>query len=37
MGIASRAVEPIVIKGAGHGNIVVKYVDEAADAATKGL
>jgi pimeloyl-ACP methyl ester carboxylesterase len=30
-------VEPVVIKGAGHGNIVVKYVDEMADAATKGL
>ena len=30
-------VEPVVVKGAGHGNIVVKYAGEVADAATKGL
>src|SRR5438067_4400238 len=30
-------VEPIVVKGAGHGNIVVKYAKEVVDAATKGL
>jgi pimeloyl-ACP methyl ester carboxylesterase len=30
-------VEPVVIKGAGHANIVVKYAGEVADAATKGL
>jgi hypothetical protein len=30
-------VEPVVISGAGHGNIVVKYVKEVVDAATKGL
>jgi len=30
-------VEPVVIKGAGHGNIVVKYAGEVADAAAKRL
>jgi hypothetical protein len=30
-------VEPVIIRGAGHANIVLKYVDEVADAATKGL
>ncbi len=32
-------VEPVVVKGAGHANIVlyVKYVKEVVDAATKGL
>ena len=30
-------VEPAVIKGAGHGNIVVKYAREVVDAATRGL
>jgi hypothetical protein len=30
-------VEPIVVKGAGHGNIVVKYAKEVVDAATKGF
>jgi len=30
-------VEPIVIKGAGHANIVVDYVSEVVDAATNGL
>jgi hypothetical protein len=30
-------VEPVVVVGAGHGNIVVKYAKEVVDAATKGL
>jgi pimeloyl-ACP methyl ester carboxylesterase len=30
-------VEPVVIKGAGHANIVLKYAREVADAATRGL
>ena len=30
-------VEPVVIKGAGHANIVLKYAGEVADASTKGL
>jgi len=30
-------VEPVVVEGAGHGNIVVKYAKEVVDAATKGL
>jgi pimeloyl-ACP methyl ester carboxylesterase len=30
-------VEPVVVTGAGHGNIVVKYAKEVVDAATKGL
>ncbi len=30
-------VEPVVVKGAGHVNIVTKYVKEVVDAATKGL
>jgi hypothetical protein len=30
-------VEPVVIKGAGHGSIVLKHAGEVADAATKGL
>jgi pimeloyl-ACP methyl ester carboxylesterase len=30
-------VEPVVIKGAGHANIVSKYVKEVVGAATKGL
>jgi pimeloyl-ACP methyl ester carboxylesterase len=30
-------VEPVVIEGAGHANIVLKYAGEVADAATKGL
>jgi len=30
-------VEPVVVKGAGHGNIVTKYTKEVVDAATKGL
>ena len=30
-------VEPIVIKGAGHVNILLWYVKEVVDAATKGL
>jgi hypothetical protein len=29
--------EPVVVKGAGHGNIVTKYAKEVVDAATKGL
>jgi hypothetical protein len=30
-------VEPVVVTGAGHGNIVVKYAKVVVDAATKGL
>ena len=30
-------VEPVVVKGAGHANIVLKYAGEVADAATVGL
>lgn len=30
-------VEPVVVEGAGHANIVVKYTKEVVDAATKGL
>jgi pimeloyl-ACP methyl ester carboxylesterase len=30
-------VEPVVVKGAGHANIVLKYAREVVDAATKGL
>ena len=30
-------VDPVVVSGAGHGNIVVKYAKEVVDAATKGL
>jgi hypothetical protein len=30
-------VEPVVVTGAGHGNIVTKYAKEVVDAATKGL
>jgi len=30
-------VEPVVVSGAGHANIVVKYAKEVVDAATKGL
>ncbi len=30
-------VEPLVVKDAGHANIVVKYAKEVVDAATKGL
>ena len=30
-------VEPVVVKGAGHANIVLKYATEVVDAATKGL
>jgi hypothetical protein len=30
-------VEPVVVKGAGHANIVTKYTKEVVDAATKGL
>jgi hypothetical protein len=30
-------VEPVVVTGAGHGNIVVKYAKEVVDAATKGF
>jgi predicted esterase YcpF (UPF0227 family) len=30
-------VEPVVVKGAGHTNIVRKYATEVVDAATKGL
>jgi hypothetical protein len=30
-------VEPVVIKGARHANIALKYAGEVADAATKGL
>jgi hypothetical protein len=30
-------VEPVVVGGAGHANIVLKYVKEVVDAATKGL
>jgi hypothetical protein len=30
-------VEPVVVKGAGHANIVWKYAKEIVDAATKGL
>jgi hypothetical protein len=30
-------VEPVVVKGAGHVNIMVKYANEVVDAATKGL
>jgi pimeloyl-ACP methyl ester carboxylesterase len=30
-------VEPVVVEGAGHGNIVTKYAKEVVDAATKGL
>jgi hypothetical protein len=30
-------VEPLVIKGAGHVNIVLDYVGEVVDAAIKGL
>jgi pimeloyl-ACP methyl ester carboxylesterase len=30
-------VEPVVVEGAGHGNIVTKFVKEVVDAATKGL
>jgi hypothetical protein len=30
-------VEPVVVRDAGHVNIVVKYVKEVVDAATKGL
>jgi hypothetical protein len=30
-------VEPVVIKGAEHANIVLKYAGEVADASTKGL
>ena len=30
-------VEPVVVSGAGHGNIGVKYAKEVVDAATKGL
>jgi pimeloyl-ACP methyl ester carboxylesterase len=30
-------VEPIVVKGAGHGNIVTRYAKEVVDAATKGF
>jgi hypothetical protein len=30
-------VEPVVVKGAGHANIVMKYVKEVVDAATQGL
>lgn len=33
----SLHVEPIVVPGAGHANIVVKYAKEVVDAATKGL
>jgi hypothetical protein len=30
-------VEPVVVKDAGHGNIVTKYAKEVVEAATKGL
>ena len=30
-------VEPVVIKGAGHANIVLNHASEVVDAATKGL
>jgi hypothetical protein len=30
-------VEPVVVRGAGHANIVLKYAKEVVDAATKGL
>lgn len=30
-------VEPIVVKGAGHANIVMNYVSDVVDAATRGL
>ena len=30
-------VEPVVVKGAGHANIVVKYANQVVGAATKGL
>ncbi len=30
-------VEPVVVKGAGHANIVLNYTSEVVDAATKGL
>jgi hypothetical protein len=30
-------VEPVVIKGAGHANIVLNYVSQVVDAATNGL
>jgi hypothetical protein len=33
----SLHVEPVVVKGAGHANIVAKYAKEVVDAATKGL
>jgi pimeloyl-ACP methyl ester carboxylesterase len=29
--------EPVVVKGAGHANIVTKYAKEVVDAATKGF
>jgi hypothetical protein len=37
LGHLALHVEPVVIKGAGHANIVLKYAGEVADAATKGL
>ena len=30
-------VEPVVVRDAGHANIVSKYAKEVVDAATKGL
>jgi hypothetical protein len=30
-------VEPVIVPGAGHANIVTKYAKEVVDAATKGL
>src|SRR5437870_3186195 len=30
-------VEPVVVRGAGHANIVLEYAREVVDAATKGL
>ena len=30
-------VEPVVVKGAGHANIIFLYANDVVDAATKGL